>query len=845
MQNSLLARSQSIIVRLALPAGIILAVMGFLFHFLFGPFLVLSGVFSIFDLLFIIGCGFIFYGMHTIWFNSQFTKSEENYKVFLDQSLDAIFLVQKGTLTFVNNAFLQLFGYKTYDEAINREFDEYITTEDREIVKENLRKQFAGEVDILQYTCTAIHKNGSTFIVELRGHRILYRGQHAVLYVARDVTTTTRLLEQSQESEEWYRTLFMESKDALFISTVDGHFLEINPAGLKLFGYTSEEEIRNTSIPENIYWDPKDRIQFQELIEQQGFVKDYEITLRRKDGSKVIVLETSMPIRDSKGTITGYRGFARDITEQKQLLEQLRKTNIRYDNFIRNSQEGIWRLELSEPADITLPAWQLAEWILEKGKFVEANTVLARMYGFDTPVEFMNQKVSDVVADREAHIRRTQTLIENGFVVSNIPTIEKDRFGVVHHFENSYTTEIVGGKLFSIWGVQRNVTHQEQLMNRLIESQKMESIGNLAGGIAHDFNNIIAAILGYATLLKNSLQHIDKKLTQHAATIERSAERAGELTQQLLAFARGGKYKITAVDPNKTVHDVIRLLGRTIDKSIQIRTALESSISSIEGDETQIHQVLLNICVNARDAMPGGGVLTIESRQVALSQRDISNTFDAKAGTYVSISVNDTGTGMVPEIQKKIFEPYFTTKKESGGTGLGLAVVYGIVRNHGGFITVQSEPGKGSTFRVFLPVGTNRAHKEHLPTVDASRGTETILVIDDEEDISNLSREVLETRGYTVLAEKDGVSGLKLFREHSSTIQLVILDMNMPGLGGIDVIPMLRAINPEIRILISSGYSREIYVQSVLTLSRVEFLQKPFQIASLAQAVRSLLDRRE
>ncbi len=845
MQNSLLNRFHSIKRDFALPAGIIFTFVGLAFHFIFSHFLILAGAFSIADVFVLLGCGIILYEMYTRWSIRRFAESEDGYKILIEQSPEAVFLVQREILTFVNGAFIRLFGYDTRDQAINRKFDEYVAPEDRAFVKENLRKQFSGEADVLQYVFSALHKGGSIFIVEVRGHRILYYGQSVILYVARDVTATTRLLEQLQKSEEQYRTLFMESKDALFVSTIDGYFQEINPAGLALFGYSSEEEIRSISIPDKIYWDPKDRAQFQELIEQQGFVKDYEVTFCRKDGSRAIVLETSMAIHDSSGTIVGYRGFARDITEQKYLLKQIRQSNIRYENFIRNSQDGIWRLELSEPADITLPAWKLSEWIVEKGKFVEANTALARMYGFDTPEEFLKQTVSEVVVDREAHILRTQKFIENGFVVSNIPTIEKDRFGVIHHFENSYTAEIVGGKLHSMWGVQHDITHQEQLMNRLIESQKMESIGNLAGGIAHDFNNIIAAILGYATLLKNSLQNIDVKLAQYASTIEHSAERAGELTQQLLAFARGGKYKVTAVDPNKTVVDVVRLLERTIDKSIQIQTTLDSSISAIEGDETQIHQVLLNICVNARDAMPTGGVLTIESSQVILSQRDISSSYDAKAGTYVLISIGDTGIGMAPEIQKRIFEPYFTTKKEIGGTGLGLAVVYGIVRNHGGFMIVQSEPGKGSSFRVFLPSGTSRAGEEYLPAVDASGGTETILVIDDEDDINNLTREVLEPRGYIVLVENDGVSAIKLFREHSSTIQLVILDLNMPGSGGIDIIPMLRAINPEIRILISSGYSREIYVQSILTLPRVEFLQKPFQIATLAQSVRSLLDRKE
>jgi PAS domain S-box-containing protein len=845
MQNSLRNRLYPALADVAITLGVSLTIIGLVTHFFFGSFQILTGIFSVADILLIAGFSSFLYGIYMKWSTRFFTESGECFTILIGHSLEASFLIQNGTVTFSNDAFAQLFGYDTRDQAINREFIFYVASQNRDSIGEYIRKQLAGETVAQQISFSGLNKNGSIFPVEMHGYRISFHGQPALLYSARDVTETKQLLEQLRESEERYRTLFLESKDALFVSTVEGYFQEINPAGLALFGYSSEKEILSVSIPENIYWDPNDRIQFKELVELQGFVKDYETAFRRKDGSKAIVLETSMAIRNNEGTVIGYRGFVRDITEQKRLLEQLREANIRYENFILNSQEGIWRIELSEPADVTMPAWQIAECIVNKGKYVEANTALARMYGFDTPEEFLNRKVSDVIADRDAHIRRTQTLIENGFVVSNIPSVETDRFGSVHHFENSYTAEVVGGKLYGMWGVQRDVTHQEQLMNRLIESQKMESIGNLAGGIAHDFNNIVGAILGYATLLKNSLEDVDAKLAQYASTIERSAERAGELTQQLLAFARGGKYKISAVDPNKTIQDVVRLLERTIDKSIQIRTSLDSSVLPIEGDETQIHQVLLNICVNARDAMPTGGILSIESGHVILSQRDITDTYDAKPGMYVFISISDNGLGMGHEVQKKIFEPYFTTKKESGGTGLGLAVVYGIVRNHGGFMTVQSEAGKGSTFRVFLPIGPGSAREAEPKTTEVTGGTETILVIDDENDISSLAREVLEPRGYTVLVESDGVSGLKLFREHSSTIQLVVLDMNMPGMGGIDVIPMLRAINPMIRILISSGYSREIYVQSILTLPKIDFIQKPFQIAALMQSVRALLDRKD
>jgi len=400
------------------------------------------------------------------------------------------------------------------------------------------------------------------------------------------------------------------------------------------------------------------------------------------------------------------------------------------------------------------------------------------------------------------------------------------------------------GKLVNVVSMMEDVTERRLLEEQLIQSQKMESIGLLAGGIAHDFNNILGGILGYASFVKAQVPKEDK-IYPHLETIERSALRAAELTSQLLGFARGGKYVVGPLQINDLVRETAELLRGTIETTIVMETGLDPSSPVIEADASQIQQVLMNLCVNARDAMPGGGELTITTMRLDMPDAFLRSIPEGRGGSFVRIEIADTGIGIDRSIRGKIFDPFFTTKEKGKGTGLGLATVYGIVKNHNGFINVESEMGEGTTFSVYIPAVDKAAAKVVEIESRPRGGQETILVVDDEETIRLLVQDILEDLGYNVLSAGDGFEAVALYREKAGTIGLVILDMTMPGMGGRETFEKLKEMNPGVRAILSTGYSEDERARQMLAMGVKSFVQKPYRIDDLALAVRRILDSPE
>ncbi|OGP79983.1 MAG: hypothetical protein A2Z13_06330 [Deltaproteobacteria bacterium RBG_16_64_85] len=390
-----------------------------------------------------------------------------------------------------------------------------------------------------------------------------------------------------------------------------------------------------------------------------------------------------------------------------------------------------------------------------------------------------------------------------------------------------------------------DITEQRELEGRLRQAQKMEAIGTLAGGIAHDFNNIIQAILGYTSLLKGRFGGQEEAAAQVDA-IEHAGLRAGELTRQLLGFARRGKLDVKPTDLNGVVEKVVTMIRPTFDRSIDIRTALPVALLPVEGDAGQLEHSLLNLCINARDAMPNGGTLRIETHNVILSDPEAYGLAEAPPGEYVSLSVSDTGVGISVEHLPRIFEPFFTTKEPGKGSGMGLAMVYGIVKNHGGWIDARSADGRGTTFRILLPASPMMlAVPTALPKPELlAGGTETILFVDDEESLRLLATETLGSLGYTVLTARNGIEALARYAENRREIALVILDLIMPEMGGVETFRRLREIDPAARVLISSGYAGDDQSEMLLAEGVAGFLRKPYRIGALAGAIRQAIGRR-
>ncbi|MEW6456326.1 MAG: response regulator [Acidobacteriota bacterium] len=375
----------------------------------------------------------------------------------------------------------------------------------------------------------------------------------------------------------------------------------------------------------------------------------------------------------------------------------------------------------------------------------------------------------------------------------------------------------------------------------VIQMQKMESLGALASGIAHDFNNLLGGILGYASLLitkipKNSAYYHDVE------NILSITNRASDLTSKILAYVRKEKDNIRLININNIVNEVVSLLSRTIERRISIEKYLEEELFYVMGDENQIQQAFLNVCINARDAMPGGGILTIRTENVTLKESFIENYIGIGSGDYILITISDTGIGMDEKVRKRIFEPFFTTKQKKQGTGLGLSIVYEIIKGHDGYITVDSKLGKGTTLKIYLPaVKSQTSEIIDQEEKKISTGNGTVLIVDDEEIIRNLIREILERFGYKVFTASNGEEAIDIYTEMKDKIDIIILDMIMPGIGGKRTFSKLKEINSKANILLMSGYKKNGETQEALNEGALGFLQKPFNVNDLIKAIKMIL----
>jgi PAS domain S-box-containing protein len=406
------------------------------------------------------------------------------------------------------------------------------------------------------------------------------------------------------------------------------------------------------------------------------------------------------------------------------------------------------------------------------------------------------------------------------------------------------------GRIIGTFGVSRDITArkkaEEELKaseDQLRQSHKMEAFGQLAGGIAHDFNNMLGGILGAAQLMERKIPANDPHVRQYVEMVIETAKRAGDLTARLLAFARKGSYNIVAINLHEVVHSVVGLLQHTVDKRIKIVERLYAGSAVIMGDQTQLQNALLNLAVNARDAMPQGGTLTFETTIIEpATERFLAlRSAEVKQCRYLKLQVSDTGVGMDRAVLSRVFEPFFTTKAPGKGTGLGLASVYGTIKSHNGFIEVASEPGKGTTFTVFLPLVDKPEFKQPVVSGEVRTGVGTILVVDDEEVVRRVVMAILNDIGYSVVGCKDGLEAVDYYRDHHDEIDVVIVDMIMPRLGGYDCVRKLKEIHRDVKVVISTGYSLASDTQKIMAQGIAGFIKKPFMAADLSQLLNSII----
>ncbi len=558
--------------------------------------------------------------------------------------------------------------------------------------------------------------------------------------------------------------------------------------------------------------------------------------------------------------------LAEEILVRERAEKALLESEQKFRSLVDSTSEWVWELD------------RAGAYVFTSGKVkdllgYEPEEIIGR-----TPFEFMppveakrvGAEVSEIVSRRESLLSaaggglpqdgpepRTSKRIRTSAGRGESLVEDATRRGFVKDYEVTLKTkdgkelivlatvsEVRGAEneLTGYRGIIRDVTEQKMLERQFIQAQKMESIGTLASGIAHDFDNILATIMSYASLIKTGILE-DSEIFGQADAIERSVDRAARLTKQLLGFAREGEHEAEPVNLNAIADETLKIVGSTFEKSIEIETRYHKLLPTVEGDAGQLEQVLMNLCVNARDAMDGRGKLIVETGVEAPAEGFIRRHLEARPGLYATLSVSDTGVGIDRENLQKIFEPFFTTKGE--GTGLGLSMVYGIVKSHGGFVSVYSEPCVRTTLKVYLPASGK-------PEVEETAGAETpfgdnelILVVDDEEHQRSLAGEMLETFGYRVLTAEDGSKAVEIYGKHKDEIDLAILDMVMPKMGGRETFLKLKEMDPHVKALLSSGYSPDAKVQMILDAGVIGFVRKPFHLNELLSEVRSALNAGE
>jgi len=474
-------------------------------------------------------------------------------------------------------------------------------------------------------------------------------------------------------------------------------------------------------------------------------------------------------------------------------------------------------------------------------KITEWNPGAERIFGY-TATEAFGKPIGLIHMTEESVKEVHKRILEQSEFVGEC--VRRKKGGEpVNILESVSKLENKNGDLEGFVGFLKDITELKQIQQQLFQAQKMQSVGTLAGGIAHDFNNILSGILGHTSLLKESLL-ADSNLQTDICGIESSARRAATLTKQLLSFAKGGKYQPRLTNINNILSEAMELISRTMGASIAVESDLQPDAWTVEVDRTQMQQVLMNLCINSREAMPDGGTLLIESRNVEVSEEEFKTAYGlVTPGRYVRISVTDTGVGMDEETVNRVFEPFFSTKKE--GAGLGLPMVYGIVSNHKGFLTLYSEAGKGSTFRVHLPAVDRPPEKltaEHRGKVRP--GEETILIIDDQPTVRDVLARMLEKMGYNVLAAGTGREGVDIYSAGKDEIDLVLLDMIIPDMPGGQVFSRLREMNPDVKVLLSSGFTKTEAAAEAQRRGALGFLEKPYAMPELSEAVRHALDRK-
>jgi PAS domain S-box-containing protein len=740
----------------------------------------------------------------------------------------------QGRITKVNRTELEMLGY-THEEVLGQPVWKFIG--DEETSRDLVLAKIAGTVPPGHSFERAYHRKDGTTLTVLIEDRPLTDSEGKIVGIRstiQDVTERKKAEEALRRSEEKYRTILESIEDGYYEEDLAGNFVFFNEAMCRIYGYPKEELL---GLNYKQYTDENTAKQlfqlFSEIYKTGNPCSEYSYELIRKDGAKRYIEASASLKRDPSGKPIGFRGVVRDITERERAEEALRQSEEKYRNILQSIQDGYFENDLA-------------------GNLTFINDIVCTHLGYtrEELIGMNYRQYTDEENARKLYQRYNQLYVTGQIKPFEIEFTRKDGSKLTDELSISLIKDSEG-KTIAFRCTARDISERKQaeedklsLQEQLRQSQKMEAIGQLAGGVAHDFNNLLTVIKGYSQLSLLDLKENDP-LRGNIQEIEKATQRATDLTRQLLAFSRRQILDLKVVDLNLLLKDTEKMLRRIIGEDIELVTHLSEDLGKVKIDPSQIEQVIFNLVVNARDAMPSGGKLTIETANVELDEAYAHTHVGVVPGRYVRLSVSDTGVGMTHEVKEKVFEPFFTTKEKGKGTGLGLSMVYGIVKQSNGNIWVYSEPNRGTTFRIYFPRSEEEAdtRREREETDFFPRGSETILLVEDDELVRDLASRLLKQQGYTVLEASNGQEALSVAKEHvGETIHLLLADIVMPQMGGKELADWLKISRPNVKVLFTSGYADYAIVHHGVLDAGTQFLQKPFSLKTLSHKVREVLD---
>jgi two-component system, cell cycle sensor histidine kinase and response regulator CckA len=737
----------------------------------------------------------------------------------VDKARDTItWLGEEGDILYVNDAASAATGFSREELLSMKLFDL-----DPDISPEIWGRRWIARKAFGSASLESRHrrKDGSTCPIEVSSSYLEYNGKGYVCAITRDITERRKTEEQLRESEERNRVAIEHSNDAVSM-VKDGKHIFVNGRFVEIFGYDNTDEIMGRRIEDFVH--PDDSRAAEDMaarrLKGEDTPKRYEFKGIKKDGVPVYI--------EASAVDTMYKGsrviltYLTDVTDRRRALEALHESEAKYRTVVENSLVGFY--------------------IVQDNRFRFVNKRLCEILGY--PYEEIVDKLDPLETTHPDDRRKVEDNLKRR-LAGEVHFIE-DAFRVVRKDGKTITVKAIGTVLSfngrpAAMGSLVDITREETLELQLRQALKMEAIGTLAGGVAHDFNNILTVISGYASLLTMATDK-SSPLRSYVDPILSSSEKAANLTRSLLAFSRQQPISLTPLDMNHAIGKTEKLLKRLLTEDVELITSLCPGELIIMADPTQIEQILFNLAANARDAMQRGGRITIETKSAELDQEFIACHGYGEQGRYALLTFSDTGSGMDEATKEKIFDPFFTTKSIGKGTGLGLSTVYGIMKQHNGHISVYSEPHTGTTFHIYFPVVRATARAEKRPTPEIKKGSETILVAEDDEAVRLYMKSILSRYGYHVIEGIDGEDALEKFRM-TAKIDLMIIDSVMPKKNGREVFDEARAVNPRIKVIFTSGYTKDVVLDKGIEEGEVDFMSKPILAEEMLMKIREVLDR--